>query len=214
MSQWGPPLTWFYWQRPYLQEGPTHGLCKFLEEQADTSQYRAMCVHQASFSIPAALCLIAYIISDQVSVLRSPAHTLLHPQVPLAQCNFPSWVPLLHSHLLFSNACSFSTSPAKLIIPAWIPLICTRQANVSTEVDFTCSDDQWEWHIFLILCSFTFIFDCSGSSLLHTGIPPVAASRELFSGCNMQASHCGGFSSYKALALGSWVSVAAAWARS
>ena len=30
---------------------------------------------------------------------------------------------------------------------------------------------------FFILCLFIFIFDCSGSSLLHTGISLVAASK-------------------------------------
>ena len=31
---------------------------------------------------------------------------------------------------------------------------------------------------FFILCLFIFIFDCSGSSLLHTGISLVAESRD------------------------------------
>ena len=63
--------------------------------------------------------------------------------------------------------------------------------------------------LFLINLFILFIFGCVGSSLLRTGflyLQRVGATLH----CSVQASHCGGFSCYRAQALGVWASVVAA----
>ena len=50
-------------------------------------------------------------------------------------------------------------------------------------------------------CGFSFIFGCSGSSLLHAGLLQFRQARTTLH-CSAQASHCSGFSHYRAQALG------------
>lgn len=84
MSQWGPPFNLILLAKVISLNKVLLTVSVSLEEWADTSRYRAMCVHQASFSIPA--CLLFLHLSSYLirSVCPSAQHTLVFiPECPL-----------------------------------------------------------------------------------------------------------------------------------